>query len=206
MSNMYNNLVYLITLDNNSNNDYNIYKIKKTFKKYNYIIVLGNSKKLYFDKLTNILHVNIIDYYENRIKKIMIAIEWIYLNTNYHFIYKIEYSDSFNKYKYLIPDDYMNYDYYCNNIIDLYNYDNTEHSGKCHDKKINDFPYTDLFITNYGNSTCGILLSHKSIKILLDNYNQIVKKLYEDKAIGDFLYNNGILLISPESQKKKKMI
>jgi hypothetical protein len=60
----------------------------------------------------------------------------------------------------------------------------------------------DNFITNYGNSVGGILLSQKSIKILLDNYDKIIKKLYEDKAIGDFLYNNGILLIDPESKKK----
>jgi hypothetical protein len=113
--------------------DYSVYKIKKTLKNYNYIIILGNSKKFYFDKLTNILHINIKNCNQNKIKKVMIALEWININTKYEFIYRITYSDNFNKYQ--IPNNYIKYDYYCNDIIDVNKYDNTEHSGKCHNKK-----------------------------------------------------------------------
>lgn len=177
----------------------NLLEYLKNFN-YNYLIVLCGNETFRED---NILYVNVKDYYENLPKKMILAYEWVYKNTMYTHIYKVD--DDFYNYKIKVNN---NYDYYGNKLINRIN--RTYHYGKCTNEYLNNTPYNNEFIFKYAAGGYGYILSRNAIFILLNNKNYIINELYEDKAIGDVLYKNNIIvnnqpntLIKKETVKKK---
>ena len=159
----------------------------KNFKE-DYLILLGNHNKI--EKKNNILYVDIEDHYENIPKKIITALEWIYKNTWYTHIYKVD--DDFFKVNINTNIELLNLDYYGNYIIN--NMDRTYHFDKCHDKELNTIEYENKFFYKYAAGGYGYILSRKSIYILIQNKSYIFNEIYEDKAIGDVLYKNNIIV------------
>lgn len=154
-----------------------------------YLIVLCSNET---KKEDNILYVKVNDYYENLPKKMILAYEWVYKNTLYSHIYKVD--DDFFEHKMNIN---LKCDYYGNKLIK--NINRTYHYGKCYNKYLNNSPYNNDFIAKYAAGGYGYILSRKSIFILLNNKSYIINELYEDKAIGDVLYKNNILVNNKES-------
>ena len=177
--------------------EYYIDRLKNLTKKFNncafnYILIKGDSDETYYDENNKILNVKCYDIYENLSLKMAMAYKWIYDNTNYDFIYKIDDDHNFNKYK--IPHNYEDYDYYGNEICVKKFYTKSWHFGKCHSDELNTTLCSDEFIHKYANGGFGYILSRHAIKILLDNYDELITKLYEDKAVGDILYKNKIII------------
>ena len=159
----------------------------------NYLIILcGEETK----KENNILYIKCKDCYENLPNKMILAFEWIYKNTLYTHIYKVD-DDFFNN------TNKINFcDYYGNKEISRIN--KTYHFGKCENSKLNMKEYTGSYTNPYASGGYGYILSRKSIFILLNNKNYIINELYEDKAIGDVLYKNNIKLQKYNKVKNKK--
>ena len=155
---------------------------------YDYLILLGNHHCV--EKKDNILYTNIKDYYENISKKILIGLEWIYYNTLYSHVYKVD--DDFFDLNINNHINLYNYDYYGNYIIK--NILRDYHINKCNDADLNKLEYEGKFIHNYASGGYGYILSRKSICILLYNKTYISKEIYEDKAVGDVLYKNNIIV------------
>jgi hypothetical protein len=163
----------------------------KTFNNNYLIILCGNETK----KENNILYVKCNDYYEKLPKKMILAFEWIYKNTLYTHIYKVD-DDFYNNINKIFLCDY-----YGNKEIKRIN--NKYHFGKCENKKINKEEYMGTYTNPYAAGGYGYILSRESIFILLNNKNYIINELYEDKAIGDVLFKNNIKLKNNKLIKKK---
>jgi hypothetical protein len=166
-----------------------LYNFLKTFE-YRYIVVESGSDELVFNSDTNVLNIDIEETYENLPKKIMKAYEWIYNQfNNITHVYKID--DNFcDKILNFIPASFSTYNYYGNFIVETLI--NTWHQGKCTDDVLNNTVYTKQFINPYAGGGYGYILSRSAIKILIDNKDDIINEIYEDKAIGDVLYAHNI--------------
>ena len=125
----------------------------------------------------------------------------------YTHIYKVD--DDFFKVNINTNIELLNLDYYGNYIIN--NMDRTYHFDKCHDKELNTIEYENKFFYKYAAGGYGYILSRKSIYILIQNKSYIFNEIYEDKAIGDVLYKNNIIVNNTNYQyinyqmKKYKM-
>ena len=135
------------------------------------------------------MYVDLDDIYENLSKKIYEGIKYIYHNTEYNYIYKVD-DDFFDMTLNITNDVYC--DYYGNYIITELN--RTYHFGKCYDAELNKLKYEGKFLRNYAAGGYGYVLSRKSMFYILNNKNYIYSEIYEDKAIGDVLCKNNIKL------------
>lgn len=175
-----------------------VMKYLETFK-HKYLILKGTMKKNSlslgvneYDDKTKILTVGIYDIYENLPAKIAEGLKWILENrTDITHIYKVDDDFGLIVTNY-IPNHFSTYDYYGNFIVDtlITNW----HMGKCNDKKLSKTHYNGKLTNHYAGGGYGYILSLKSIKILCNKINiaKIHGELYEDKAIGDILFKNGI--------------
>jgi len=166
-----------------------LYNFLKTFG-HKYIVIEGGSDKLFFNSATNVLNIDINETYENLPKKIIKAYEWIYKQfSNITHIYKVD--DNFcDKILNFIPANFSTYNYYGNFIVETLI--NTWHQGKCDDETLNNTIYSKDFINPYAGGGYGYILSKTAVKVLIDNKDNIINDIYEDKAIGDVLYINNI--------------
>ena len=157
----------------------------QTFK-YDYYIVLSSEETEEIKK--NYIYLKIPDIWENLSKKVIKALELIYKNTTYSYVYKVD--DNFYDVNINLSDDIYNLDYYGNYIIKQFKTD--YHFGKCSNKVLNNLEYENIFISPYAAGGYGYLLSRKAIFILLNNKEYIKNEIYEDKAVGDVLFINNI--------------
>lgn len=164
----------------------NLYEKLHHFK-YDYLFLI--SKKGFSGIKNNTLYIDIEDYYENLSKKIYEGINYIYKNTDYNYIYKVD-DDFFDMTVNLTNDIYC--DYYGNYIIN--NLNRNYHFGKCHDKDLNKLKYEGSFISNYAAGGYGYVISRESMFYIVNNKEYIYSEIYEDKAIGDVLSKNNIRL------------
>jgi GR25 family glycosyltransferase involved in LPS biosynthesis len=171
--------------------------------KVNYLILKGNSEKITYSLENKTLFVDVIDVYENLPIKIYKGYEWIYHNTDYDYIYKIDDNFVFTE-KNKIPNKL--YDYYGNLLVK--NLDRKWHFGKCSDNELNNLEYQGEFIAPYGAGGLGYILSRKSLRILLYNKGMFNNKyeIYEDKIVGDILYKNGIFINGLDDNKNNFLI
>ena len=194
------NILFLIMSSNYNNYDKYIEKLNKNinyiyFKRnnLNYLISIGDKdkKNIEYEDNLKLIYIDKEDIYENQSYKFIKTIEWIYNNTDYEYIYRID--DSFNKLILnFIPNNYEKYDYYGNSIIK--SLIRNIHFGECKNKELNKKLNNDKFISNYANRNYGFMINRKSSKILLENKEQIKNNILEDKAIGDILFKNNIIL------------
>ena len=185
-------ILYLILASTRTDYIERYVKLQEYLKTFDidYLILLGNHNCV--EKKDHILYTNIKEYYENIPTKIITGLEWIYYNTLYSHIYKVD--DDFFALNINNSEEIYNYDYYGNYIIKKLI--RTYHFNKCNDKELNKSEYDGKFIYNYASGGYGYILSRKAIFILLQNKNYICKEMYEDKAIGDVLYTNNIIINS----------
>tara|TARA_Y100000591_G_scaffold306133_1_gene304279 strand:- start:9596 stop:12895 length:3300 start_codon:yes stop_codon:yes gene_type:complete len=163
-----------------------LYEKLQNFK-YDYLILIN--KKGSNEIKDNILYIDIDDHYENLSKKIYEGIKYIYNNTDYNYIYKVD--DDFFNYNINITDE-IYCDYYSNHVINSLNRE--YHFGKCFDKELNYLTYGGEFLRNYAGGGYGYVISRKSMFYIINNKDYIYNEIYEDKAIGDVLYKNNIKL------------
>jgi len=161
--------------------------------KVNYLLLKGNSESVIYNKENKTLFVDIVDVYENLPVKIYKGYEWVYYNTDYNYVYKIDDNFIFTD-KNKIP--YEMYDYYGNFLVK--NLDRKWHFGKCANNELNNLEYTGKFIAPYAAGGFGYILSRKSLEILLKNKEFFYDKneIYEDKIVGDILYKNKIFVVN----------
>jgi glycosyltransferase involved in cell wall biosynthesis len=161
---------------------------------YNYIIVKCNPGKTIYDKKSKTLIIDLEEKYENLPRKIINALEWILYNPELSFIkYVYKFDSDFAKNSLnFIPKNYDSYDYHGNLIVNKFI--DIWHIGKCNSIELNKTKYLNEFIAPYAGGGYGYILSKKSISILVDNKNEFEEYLYEDKAIGDILYKNNIIV------------
>jgi histo-blood group ABO system transferase len=186
-----NKIIFLINASKNNNyiHRYKLLEMKLNNFNHDYLVVLCNPQIDNVKIINNELNVNIDDKYENLSKKMYLAYEYIYKNTDYTHIYKVD--DDFFNVNINFDIDY-NLDYYGNYIIKKLtkNY----HFNKCYDNNLNDIEYQGEFIHNYAAGGYGYMLSRKALFFIINNKDYIYNEIYEDKAIGDVLYKNNIIV------------
>lgn len=181
-----NNILFVINATNKYNSRYKkLLKFLKNFTYDYYIVQAGSDTIILKDK---ILHIDVEDIYENLSKKLIKAYRYIYNNTSYTHIYKVD--DDF--FELNINMDNLYQDYYGNYIIK--NLKKDYHFGKCDNDKYNNTEYQGDFIYKYAAGGYGYILSRKSLYYLIYNTDYICNEIYEDKAIGDVLYKNNIIV------------
>lgn len=196
-------LYYVLVHDNNKD------KIEKITNKLNennvnnYLLVKGNSNENYVDEENKILHLNVVDVYENLPQKMMTGIKFIFENTNYEYIYKIDDSHSFNRYP--LIKNYKEYDYYGNYVIEKDIYMNNWHFGKCSDKTLNSKINLD-FKNEFAAGGFGYILSRKSMEIISKCTDYEKKELLEDKLIGEILFKNNVIINENIVDKQKQIM
>ena len=171
-------------------------KYLSTFKQKYYIVLSGSETKIN----NNEILVNIEDIWENLSKKIILAIELIYKNTNYTHIYKV--NDTFYELNLNYENHIYKYDFYGNYIINSLN--KKRHFEKCNDNELNNLEYDNILYGPYPYGKYGYILSRKSMFIILNNKKYIENEIYEDKSISDVLFKNNIF-INKTSYKKLKL-
>jgi hypothetical protein len=167
------------------------YKLLEHYLKsfnYEYFLLISGINKTGIKN--NILYVNIDDIYENLSNKIYEGIKYIYQNTDYEYIYKVD--DDFFKVNINLDENEILTDYYANYIIN--NITRDYHRGKCFDNELNENNYNGIFYNKYGAGGYGYVISRKSMFYIVNNKNYITNELYEDKAIGDVLFKNNIFI------------
>jgi hypothetical protein len=162
--------------------------------KVNYLLLKGNTESVIYNEENKTLFVDVVDVYENLPIKIYKGYEWIYNNTEYDYVYKIDDNFVFTD-KNKLSSNKM-YDYYGNFLVK--NLDRKWHFGKCNNDELNNLEYTGKFIAPYAAGGLGYILSRKSIEILINNKDLFKDKyeIYEDKIVGDILYNNKIFVVN----------
>jgi GR25 family glycosyltransferase involved in LPS biosynthesis len=165
--------------------------------KVDYLCLKGNSESIIYNEESKTLFVDVIDIYENLPIKIYKSYEWIYNNTDYEYVYKIdddfvftEKNKSFNEM----------YDYYGNILVK--NLDRKWHFRKCSNNELNNLEYAGKFIAPYAAGGHGYILSRKSLEILINNKESFYNKyeFYEDKIVGDILYKNKIFVVNNDNK------
>lgn len=190
------NIVYLILASKKEGYEerYNNLCNKLKDFKSNYIILLSDNNEPKLSSSNelkeNILYVDIEDIYENIPKKVIAGIKWIYYNTYYSHIYKVD--DNFFEVNINTKDEILKKDYYGNYIVNKIKRD--YHFGKCHDDDLNKLEYENKFFHKYAAGGYGYLISRKAMYVLIKNEEYIKNEMYEDKAIGDVLYKNNIII------------
>lgn len=183
-----NKIVYLILAQPNTDRFKQLLEYLDNFNYDYYILVGNNNENIIRNKY---LMVNVEDIYENLPKKVYEGIKYIYYNTNYTHIYKVD--DDFFKYNINKNiNDICQNNYYGNYIVTKPT--NNYHFGKCHNPELNIKQYTGTFYHKYAAGGYGYVISRHSMFYIVNNKNYIYNEIYEDKAIGDVLYNNNILV------------
>lgn len=182
-------IIFLIncSLKNNYSDRYR--KLYEKIKNFNYEYLFLIAKKGVSGIIDNTLYIDMEDNYEDLSKKMYEGIKYIYANTDYNYIYKVD-DDFFDMTINLIDEIYCDYygNYIINNIIRDY------HFGKCNDEELNKLKYDGLFINPYAAGGYGYILSRNAMFYIVNNKEYIYNEIYEDKAIGDVLYKNNIKL------------
>jgi Zn-finger nucleic acid-binding protein len=181
-----NKIVYLIVVKQNTERFKLLLEYLDNFN-YNYYILIGDDEYNKNTVMNNYLIVNVKDIYENLPKKVYEGIKYIYYNTDYTHIYKVD--DDFFKYN---LNENIYEDYYGNYIVTKLT--NNYHFGKCNNPELNTKHYTGKFYYKYAAGGYGYIISRKAMFFIINNKNYIYNEIYEDKAIGDILYNNNILI------------
>lgn len=184
-----NKIVFLIncSLDKKYSERYNSLIDKLQGFKFDYILLV--SKKNKNQKIGNTLYVDLDDIYENLPKKIYQGVKYVYNNTDYQYIYKVD-DDFFNMTINLSDNIFC--DYYGNYIITKLNRE--YHFGKCYDFDLNRLKYEGPFLRNYAAGGYGYVISRNSMFYIVNNKNYIYNEMFEDKAVGDILFKNNIEL------------
>ena len=164
---------------------------------YDYILLISKKNKSGLEN--KILYIDLEDNYENLSKKIYQGIKYIYEKTNYNYIYKVD-DDFFNFNINLNKEIYDNY--YGNYIIERIN--RNYHKDKCESIELNNFTYDGKFYNKYAAGGYGYIISRESMYYVINNENYICNEIYEDKAIGDVLFKNNILVNTKNYADLKK--
>jgi GR25 family glycosyltransferase involved in LPS biosynthesis len=189
IKNSENVLYFILVCDKNIDKWDKIKKKMEENKIENYLFIKGDSEITYIDDENKTLYLNVKEKYENLPNKVIEGIDWIVKNTNCKYIYKID--DDHNINKYPLIDNYYYYDYYGNFTVDEKTYFPTWHNNKCDNNELN-IKENEKFKNNYAAGGYGYLLSRKSMEIISNNKNYNNNEIYEDKLMGEILYNNEI--------------
>lgn len=174
-------------------------KLKENFLnnfKYDFLYLKCDTSQNKTYQKENTIYSNCEEIYENLPKKVLLAYEYLYHNTDYDYIIKIDDDTIINNtiLKEFIDKKFYNLDYigFCVNAGNTMN--RKWHFGKCKDPVLNKTIYSKEIIGSWCGGGYGYVLSRNAISKLLEknNYKNIYNELYEDKAVGDALRLSGI--------------
>lgn len=162
---------------------------------YDYFLIKAEETLSNCQIINNILTVNCDECYENLPKKVILALKYLFKNTDFTHFLKIDDDIKINKenlQKY-IDNNFYNLDYLGAKAGGYVERD--WHFGKCKNKDLNRKLYWNDYKGYWCGGGYGYILSRKAVFLLLkkSNFEHIYNEIYEDKAIGDTLREEGIL-------------
>lgn len=140
------------------------------------------------------LFVQCEECYENLPKKVLLAYDYIYNQTDYDYIIKIDDDTLINEetLDIFIKNHFYNLDYL--GALAGGHVQKDWHFGKCKNEELNRKLYWNEYNGDWCGGGFGYILSRPALSILLkkENYEYIWNEIYEDKSIGDILRKEGI--------------
>lgn len=158
-----------------------------------YKFIIGNSKLKKAYMYNDIIFLPCPDSYEYLPNKIFLGLNYLYHHYPNSFFLKID-DDTF-----INPYNLINLSlnsYYLGKVkkVDM-TFNRQWHRGKCSNRLKNNllYPQNRIIINSlYAKGECGYFIHRSIIPILNKHRKYIITDLYEDKAIGDVLFKNGI--------------
>lgn len=176
----------------------------KDLQKYKipYLIIVGGAKEDYIDG--DILYLNVSDNYESLPKKTIKFLQWLYENSPFYYVYKIDDDSYIDIEKFLTTLQYRKYHYFGTLIKGRINIDRMWHISKTDNLLYKNSLDKSNFNLIYADGGSGYSLSRYAIYKILENLGtkegQFIYKtcLYEDVLIGSLLSLSGIIPASSE--------
>ena len=142
----------------------------------------------------NVLTVKCDECYENLPKKMLLAYDFLYKNSEFDYFIKIDDDTLINQHilEKFIENKFYTLDYLGG--IAGGHVDKKWHFGKCKNAELNTKEYWNGYNGDWCGGGFGYILSRSAISLLLkeNNYEYIYNEIYEDKAIGDVLRKENI--------------
>jgi glycosyltransferase involved in cell wall biosynthesis len=158
-----------------------------------YYFIIGNPELNSCKLEGDTIFVPCPDDYESLPKKMFYFYNYIFENTNYDFVYKID-DDCFLNVDDLYFTYFWNFDYFGHTVCtDEKDLNRAWHFGKCTAKELNNKPYPREYTGPWCGGGFGYFLSRIALGKINTMGEFIKADMYEDKAIGDALRENGIL-------------
>ncbi|HEX7905860.1 MAG TPA: glycosyltransferase [Chitinophagaceae bacterium] len=158
-----------------------------------YYFIIGDPSFSHTYEQGDTLYVNCADSYENLSQKVALFYEYVYVNTSFDYVFKID-DDCYINIENIYSTYFWKYNY-CGRIVATQEDDlnRTWHFGKCENAFLNITPYNGEYIGPWCGGGFGYFLSRNALAVLYQKKEQICNELYEDKAIGDALRQMDIL-------------
>ena len=157
-----------------------------------YFFVIGHNEKSKIND--DILYVNSGDYYEDLPMKMYSLIKYIYNETDYKFIWKVD-DDCYLNIKNIKNINFEKHNYYGRLIektSDKNKFNRKWHFNKCNSQILNRTPSTKGYICDWYGGGFGYFINRTSMNIIVKNLHLFSNELYEDKCIGEILHKNNI--------------
>ncbi|MEM2174560.1 MAG: glycosyltransferase family 2 protein, partial [Candidatus Micrarchaeia archaeon] len=173
-----------------------------------YLIVVGGAERDYIED--DILFLNVPDGYEDLPKKTIKLLKWLYENTPFYYVYKIDDDSYIDIEKFLSTLQYRKFHYYGKKIKRFLQLDRVWHREKSKSETISltlDKAYSNI---SWADGGSGYSLTrfaiYKILKTLETEYGKFLSSLYlyEDILIGTLLGINDIFCNEKEYYVSKQ--
>ncbi len=168
-----------------------------------YLIVVGGSNKNYVAE--DVLYLNVSDDYESLPKKTIALLEWVYYNTPFYYVFKIDDDSYIDVEKFLANLEYRKHHYYGRSMKKGLDVDRTWHKNKVKNQVYKFFLdksfYHNITYADGGSGYCLTRFSiYKILQTVKDPKWQFILNLYlyEDVLVGILLSLNEIVPNSSE--------
>jgi hypothetical protein len=136
------------------------------------------------------LLLNCRDEYEFLASKTLAIVKWVYYNTNFDYLLKVDDDVILNPSK-LAQFEYSHYDYIGGRLIyDVF--DPLWHTNKTWNEQLSRMYCQIDGITPYYGGQFSYFLSRRAMKVLIDNSHELTTQLYEDFGVAKALRLGGI--------------
>ncbi len=160
------------------------------------LFVVGDPSKEKSVVQGDFLYVKCQDSYEALPSKVVNAYLYCYHHFNFTYLYKVDDDTVVNPLR-LVELDLGNHHYIGKPQQITREFNRFWHRGKCQNKKLDKIPYPSQRIrlgAIYAKGEAGYFLSRYAVSKLISELDYINSDLYEDKVVGDVLYQHGIKL------------
>lgn len=148
------------------------------------------------------LLLNCRDEYEFLASKTLAIVKWVYYNTNFDYLLKVDDDVILNPSK-LAQFEYSHYDYIGGRLIyDVF--DPLWHTNKTWNEQLSRMYCQIDGITPYYGGQFSYFLSRRAMKVLIDNSDELTTQLYEDFGVAKALRSGDIKPTSNNTKWKSR--